>query len=138
MVFLTIRLEEALYLEAKSYPFWMLFFNSGRATSMQFFSKSVKGPKPRFLTTPSGPSNSGVDQKSASVTSDLTKLHSTTPSFPLMASIKLKANLAPAYAIERVADPVPALALTTSVPRHPRLHQHLGEVLHQHPGKVWQ
>lgn len=58
----------------------------------------------------------GVEKYLASVTLDRTYEHSTTLDSPMMARQREKAKRAPAKAIDRVAEPAPALALTTSVP----------------------
>lgn len=52
------------------------------------------------------PSSRGVEKYGHSVSSDLTKEHSITPSLPFTASKMEKTNRAPAYAIDKVADPV--------------------------------
>lgn len=62
------------------------------------------------------PRRIGVEKYLDSVRSDWTYEHSTTFDSPLMARQRAKAKRAPAYAIESVAEPLPALAFTTSVP----------------------
>lgn len=62
------------------------------------------------------PIRTGVLKNGESVTVDSTKEHSTTLGSPRTALHIDTVNLAPAYAIERVAEPAPALACTTSVP----------------------
>lgn len=51
------------------------------------------------------PSSNGVEKYGQSVSWDLTKEHSTTPSFPFIASTREKTKRAPAYAMDRVAEP---------------------------------
>lgn len=66
-----------------------------------------------FLLTPR---RIGVEKYFESVTLDLTYEHSMIPVSPFNALINEIPNRAPAKAMDKVADPVPALALTTSVP----------------------
>jgi len=58
----------------------------------------------------------GVLKYGESVTVDSTNEHSTTFGSPRIALHIEVVNLAPANAIDRVAEPAPALACTTSVP----------------------
>ena len=58
-------------------------------------------PAPQVRT----PSSNGVEKYGQSVSWDLTKEHSTTPSFPFIASTREKTKRAPAYAMDRVAEP---------------------------------
>ena len=58
----------------------------------------------------------GVEKNEASVTSECTYAHSMTPFSPFKALINEMAKRAPAIAMDKVAEPAPALALTTSVP----------------------
>lgn len=58
-------------------------------------------PGPQVRT----PSSNGVEKYGQSVSWDLTKEHSTTPSFPFIASTREKTKRAPAYAMDRVAEP---------------------------------
>mmetsp|Transcript_8751 Transcript_8751/g.18845 ORF Transcript_8751/g.18845 Transcript_8751/m.18845 type:complete len:222 (+) Transcript_8751:378-1043(+) len=69
-----------------------------------------------MVSTPFLPRVTGEEKKGASVIFDSTKVHSVTPLSPERAAMTLSANSAPAYAIERVAEPPPFLALTTSSP----------------------
>ncbi len=71
------------------------------------------------------PKRIGVEKNLASVTFDCTYEHSMTFVSPLKARHRENANLAPANAIDRVADPVPAFAFTTSVPASWK-HTHFG------------
>lgn len=58
----------------------------------------------------------GVLKNGDSVTDDSTKEHSTIFGSPRIALHMETVNLAPANAIDKVAEPAPALACTTSVP----------------------
>lgn len=58
----------------------------------------------------------GVLKNGDSVTLDSTYEHSITFGSPRMALHMETVNLAPANAMDKVADPAPALACTTSVP----------------------
>mmetsp|Transcript_45416 Transcript_45416/g.90921 ORF Transcript_45416/g.90921 Transcript_45416/m.90921 type:complete len:222 (-) Transcript_45416:279-944(-) len=69
-----------------------------------------------MVSTPSLPSVTGDEKNLASVTVDSTNVHSLTPFSPSSARITQSANSAPAYAIDSVAEPPPALAFTTSSP----------------------
>lgn len=62
------------------------------------------------------PIRTGVLKNGESVTDDSTNEHSTTFGSPRTALHIEFVNLAPAYAIDSVAEPAPALACTTSVP----------------------
>lgn len=66
----------------------------------------------------------GVEKYLASVKSERTYAHSTTPFSPRRARMSENAKRAPAMAIERVAEPAPALALTTSVPASYRVKKY--------------
>jgi len=74
---------------------------------------SVKQFIPMSLLTPR---SIGVEKYLASVTFDLTYEHSMIPVSPFNALINERPNRAPAKAKDKVVDPVPALALTISVP----------------------
>eukprot|EP00037_Helgoeca_nana_P001522 m.27515 g.27515 ORF g.27515 m.27515 type:complete len:382 (+) comp11930_c0_seq1:236-1381(+) len=81
------------------------------------FSNSLSSPRPRFFSIPLTPSSIGVaNHWQSATTSDSTYAHSTMPFSPFIARMSDEANWAPALAIERVAEPAPALAWTTSVP----------------------
>merc|ERR1711939_1011292 len=103
----------------KSIPFWMFFFRSPRHASSICSSCLLSLPTSWIFWTPSGPSST-LDAKNStpwSLYNGLsTKVHSTTPFSPCEAFNKLSANRAPAIAMERVAEPAPSLALTTSSP----------------------
>ena len=69
-----------------------------------------------MVSTPSRPSVTLEAKNAASVILDSTYVHSTMLASPFLARKHASANKAPAYAIESVAEPLPALAATTSVP----------------------
>lgn len=66
---------------------------------------SEEAPSRRGRPRTPTPSSNGVEKYGQSVSWDLTKEHSTTPSFPFIASTREKTNRAPAYAMDRVAEP---------------------------------
>mmetsp|Transcript_106852 Transcript_106852/g.166922 ORF Transcript_106852/g.166922 Transcript_106852/m.166922 type:complete len:245 (+) Transcript_106852:153-887(+) len=85
------------------------------ASTRRPFSCSDNGPIVCTCSTPLGPNVTFNAKNGNSVSEHITYAHSTllSPSKPARTAFP---NLAPAYAIDRVALPLPALAVTTSVP----------------------
>lgn len=104
---------------ANSTPLAMFFLRSPRQASISFSSTASTLPMGRIFSTPSGPSSTLVLKKSMPWSlkrGDSTKVGSTMPFSPWEARSRESAIRAPAMAMERVAEPAPSLALTTSSP----------------------
>lgn len=90
---------------------------AARGAAHQPFSYSVMGPTGYTSAAPFFPSLTLLLKKgSDGSTFDATKAHSTTSCSPASPRRTLSLKRAAAYAIERVAEPAPAFASTTSVP----------------------
>mmetsp|Transcript_1212 Transcript_1212/g.2609 ORF Transcript_1212/g.2609 Transcript_1212/m.2609 type:complete len:302 (+) Transcript_1212:103-1008(+) len=99
-----------------STPFWMLDSSSDCMLARFSASRSFRGPSGSCSSTPFLPSRNRVEKNGTPGNScDCTYAYSCTLS-PLMALRHDSAKRAAAYAMDRVAEPVPALACTTSVP----------------------
>merc|ERR1719277_2289721 len=85
------------------------------ASSRRFVSCSFNSPRGNTFTMPPSPNTTFCAKYGKSVISDLQYAHSTRllPESPANTDLP---NLAPAYAMERVALPFPPFASTTSVP----------------------
>jgi len=95
------------------------FLRSAKQASKRVCSVASIFPTSWILATPSGPSSTLEAKNSTpwSLYSGLsTNVGSTTPFSPEAAFNRLSAKRAPAMAMERVAEPAPSLAATTSSP----------------------
>mmetsp|Transcript_35815 Transcript_35815/g.41783 ORF Transcript_35815/g.41783 Transcript_35815/m.41783 type:complete len:246 (-) Transcript_35815:247-984(-) len=95
----------------------MFAASSTTHASSRLASKGVTLPTGWIFSTPFLPSSTReLKNGTRGSTFDSTNVHSTMPWSPRSAFSRENANSAPAYAIDRVAEPVPFLAFTTSSP----------------------
>merc|ERR1712084_166994 len=96
-------------------PVSISVFSCAFASSRRLVSYSLSSPRGSTFTMPPSPNTTFCVKYGKSVMSDLQYAHSVR-FLPLSPARTALPNLAPAYAIERVALPLPPFASTTSVP----------------------